>query len=199
MPVGDPKTCQLHSPDDAEHGLLEIEPQQDLFGIAVGSADWWHGIIRADRLVRTSGWRDGTPARPSLRGKKAGVVGLGRNGTAIANPLVAHEIEAAFWGQRDKPGVPYVGADSLIELATRSDILIVTSRAAPENAWQIDADVLRVLGPTGMLINVARGFLIDEPASLRSCATARSPAQRSMFSTRSRRIRADGRRWRTWC
>ena len=125
---------------------------------------WWHGIIRADRLVRTGGWRNGTPPRPSLRGKKAGVVGLGRIGTAVANRLAAHEIEVAFWGPRDKPGVPYVRAASLIELATRSDILIVTSRAVPENARQIDADVLRALGPAGMLINVARGFLIDEPA-----------------------------------
>lgn len=125
---------------------------------------WWHGIGRADRLVRAGGWRDGSPPRPSLRGKKAGVVGLGRIGSAIAARLAAHEIEIAYWGPRDKPGIPYIRAASLIDLAERSDMLIVASRAVPENSRQVDAEVLRALGPAGVLVNVSRGFLIDEPA-----------------------------------
>lgn len=125
---------------------------------------WWHGIVPADRLVRGGGWRDGTPPRRSLRGRKAGVVGLGRIGRAIADRLAAHEIEVGYWGPRERPGVPYPRAASLADLAERSDILVVASRAVPENARQIDADILRALGSGGVLVNVSRGFLVDEGA-----------------------------------
>ena len=53
---------------------------------------------------------------------------------------------------------------SLAELAQWSDILIVASRAAPENRHQIDAGVLHALGPSGVLVNISRGFLVDEDA-----------------------------------
>lgn len=125
---------------------------------------WWHGIVPSDRLVREGGWRDGTPARRSLRGKKAGVVGLGRIGRAIADRLAAHDIEVGYWGPREKPDSRYPRATSLVDLAEQSDILVVASRAVPENAKQIDAEVLRALGQGGVLINVSRGFLVDEQA-----------------------------------
>ena len=124
----------------------------------------WHGIPAADRQVRSGGWRDTLPPRPSLRGRRAGVVGLGRIGGAIAKRLQAHELSVRWWGPRDKPGTDFARAESLRALAQWSDILIVASRADRENVGQIDAAVLRDLGPEGLLVNVSRGFLVDEPA-----------------------------------
>ena len=124
----------------------------------------WHGIPAADQVVRSGGWRNGVAARPSLRGRSAGVLGLGRIGSAIASRLVAHELIVRWWGPRDKPDAGFERVANVEELASQSDILIVASRAVPDNAGQVDAAVLRALGPQGIAINVSRGFLIDEPA-----------------------------------
>ncbi len=135
----------------------------------------WHGIIPADQTVRAGRWRQTLRPRPSLRGRKAGVVGLGRIGGAIATRLRSLELDVRWWGPRDKPDTGLTRAPSLIELAAWSDILFVASRAVPSNARQIDADVLAALGPDGFLINISRGFLVDEDA-LRSALQAGSIA-----------------------
>jgi lactate dehydrogenase-like 2-hydroxyacid dehydrogenase len=124
----------------------------------------WHGIPAADRAVREGAWRESHAPRRSLRGKRAGVVGLGRIGSGIAQRLAAHEMDVRWWGPHDKPEAGFARASSLIGLAQWSDALIVASRAAPENRHQIDAAVLEALGPEGMLVNISRGFLVDEEA-----------------------------------
>lgn len=127
---------------------------------------WWHGIPQADRVVRSGAWREGLEPRPSLRGRKAGVVGLGRIGTGIARRLASHDIDVRWWGPHDKPDAGFERAASLIDLARWSDILVVATRAVAANARQIDAAVLEALGPGGVLINVSRGMLVDEDALL---------------------------------
>ena len=124
----------------------------------------WHRIPEADRRVREGGWREMADARPSLRGKRVGVVGLGRIGGAIADRLAAHELAVTWWGPHPKPGAKYARLPGLLELAEWSDILIVASRADPENRHQIDAAVLAALGAEGVLVNISRGFLVDESA-----------------------------------
>ena len=124
----------------------------------------WHRVPELDHRVREGGWRSMADARPSLRGRRAGVIGLGRIGSAIADRLAAHEIGVSWWGPRPKPDAPYPRAASLLALAEQSDILIVASRADPENAGQVDAEVLRALGPEGILVNISRGFLVQEGA-----------------------------------
>ncbi|MGI4878932.1 MAG: NAD(P)-dependent oxidoreductase [Janthinobacterium lividum] len=93
-----------------------------------------------------------------------GIVVLGRIGHATARRLATHEMTVQWWGPRDKADADFARAASLEALAAQSDVLIVTSRAEPENAGPIDAGVLRALGREGLLINVSRGFLVDEPA-----------------------------------
>ncbi|MBO9580390.1 MAG: 2-hydroxyacid dehydrogenase [Sphingobium sp.] len=126
----------------------------------------WNGIPVADHLVREGGWRESLIPRRSLRGRSAGVVGLGRTGLAIARRLAAHELDVSWYGPREKPGIGFDRAPSVVALAAQSDILIISSLAVPENAGQIDAAVLDALGPQGVLVNVSRGFLVDEVALL---------------------------------
>lgn len=128
----------------------------------------WHQIPRNDRAVRAGRWRDGRPPRPSLRGKRIGIVGLGRIGCAIAERALAFGTEVRWWGPRDKPDAPYMRAENLVELARWSDALFIASLAVPENAAQINGAVMSALGPAGMLVNVSRGFLIEEPALIDS-------------------------------
>ena len=128
----------------------------------------WHGVPEADRLVRKGGWRNGLLPRRSLRGVAAGVVGLGRIGCAIADRLAAHELDVAWWGPRDKPAARYPRASSLLALAQQSEILVLATRSTPENERQIDSGILGALGSAGVLINVSRGMLVDEPALIRA-------------------------------
>jgi hydroxypyruvate reductase len=132
---------------------------------------WWHGIPAADRNVRAGKWKEGLAPRPSLRGKRAGIVGLGRIGEELAHRAEALGLAVRWWGPRAKPGARYERAASLVALAQDSDILFVTSRAVPANARQIDRAVLEALGAEGLLVNVSRGLLVDEPALLDALAT----------------------------
>jgi hydroxypyruvate reductase len=132
---------------------------------------WWHGIPRADRSVRAGSWKEGLSPRPSLRGRGAGIVGMGRIGQEIAIRAQALGLSVRWWGPREKPEAVHARAESLVALARESDILFVASRAVPAAARQIDAAVLGALGTKGLLVNVSRGFLVDEPALLRALET----------------------------
>jgi lactate dehydrogenase-like 2-hydroxyacid dehydrogenase len=126
----------------------------------------WHGVPEADRRVRDGEWRGSRAPRRSLRHKHAGIVGLGRIGNAIAERLSALEMDVRWWGPHPKPEARFARGASLLELAGWSHVLVVASRAAPENRHQIDAPVLAALGPDAVLVNVSRGFLVDEDALL---------------------------------
>jgi len=134
----------------------------------------WHVIPAADRQVRDpggwSGFRARVGPRPSLRGRHAGIVGLGRIGSAIAARAAAHGLEVRWWGPHNKSGTPFARAESLLELARWADVLFVASRAAPESAGQINAEVLAALGSDGILVNVSRGILVDEGALVTALA-----------------------------
>lgn len=132
---------------------------------------WWHGVPQLDRAVRDGKWRNNTAPRPSLRGKRAGIVGLGRIGREIASRSEALGLSVRWWGPRSKPGARHPRAESLAALARDSDVLFVASRAVAANAGQIDREVLAALGPQGLLVNVSRGLLVDEPALLDALET----------------------------
>src|SRR3569833_556689 len=116
---------------------------------------WWHRIPSADRNIRDGSWRDRLTPRSSLRGKRVGIIGLGRIGLQIARRAEALELSVSWWGPRDKKGTGYARAESLMALAQASDILVVAIRATPANAGAITGEVLRALGPGGLLVNVS--------------------------------------------
>ncbi len=134
----------------------------------------WHAIPAADRQLRDpggwSGFRATAGPRPSLRGRHAGIAGLGRIGSEIAARAAAHGLEVRWWGPHDKPGTPFTRAQSLLELAKWADVLFVSSRATPESARKINAEVLAALGSDGILVNVSRGIMIDEDALIAAVA-----------------------------
>jgi len=125
-------------------------------------------IVSGDRLMRKGEW---TPElrllTPSLRHQKLGIVGLGAIGQAIARRADAFGMEVSWWGPNAKD-VKWPRAESLLELANRSDILVVASRADDNNRHMINADVMKAIGPHGLLVNVSRGQLIDETALIAS-------------------------------
>ena len=125
----------------------------------------WRGLIEGHAIVLEGRWRP-TEKRitPSLAGKRLGIVGLGAIGEAVARRAETFGLKIAWWGPNQKPDVRWPRTDSLMALAEASDILIVAARASEANRNLIDAAVIDALGPTGLLINVSRGQLVDADA-----------------------------------
>jgi lactate dehydrogenase-like 2-hydroxyacid dehydrogenase len=121
-------------------------------------------VAEGDRLVRSGQWRGslGWPRRFS--GRKLGVVGLGAIGRAVAERGVGFKLDIAWHGPRAKPGAPWRYEPDLIALAGWADILVVACPASAETNGLITADVIAALGPEGILVNIARGAVVDEDA-----------------------------------
>jgi hydroxypyruvate reductase len=127
----------------------------------------WHGLVLADASVRAGQWRDALQPRRSLRGRNAGIVGLGRIGSAIAARAVALGLSVEWYGPNAKLAVPYARIASLTELAARADILFVSGRATEETRHLVGERELEALGREGILVSVSRGSLVDEDALIR--------------------------------
>lgn len=133
-------------------------------------------IPQADRFVRGGEWTRGSfPLSRSLQGRFVGLVGLGRVGKAVARRCEAFGLEVGYFG-RTRQDNPYPYFASLIDLARRADVLIVTVAGGDSTRNLVDAPVLAALGENGVLINVARGSVVDEPALIEALRGGRLQA-----------------------
>jgi lactate dehydrogenase-like 2-hydroxyacid dehydrogenase len=124
-------------------------------------------LPRAEEWLRSGRWqRDGhyplTPA--TLRGRRAGIFGMGRIGLAIARRLEAFGLTIAYHNRRPVDGVGYQHFPSLIELAEAVDTLISVAPGGPSTEKAVNAEVLKALGPNGVFVNIGRGSTVDQPA-----------------------------------
>lgn len=120
---------------------------------------------QADRFVREGKWRhEAFPLTASLRERTIGMVGLGRIGLAIAHRLEAFGVQVVYHSRTPKQNVGYIHYPSLISMANDANVLIVTTPGGADTQHLIDAQVLEALGPQGVLINIARGSVVDEMA-----------------------------------
>ncbi len=122
------------------------------------------GFVRLDRFLRAGHWLQGGPELSTrLGGQKVGILGLGRIGKAIARRVEALGMEVAYTG-RSRQDVPYRYVPELKALAAESDFLVVASPGGAATRNLVDAGVLAALGKKGIVVNIARGSVIDEPA-----------------------------------
>ncbi len=121
-------------------------------------------LIESNRFLHEGKWLSGAfPLAHALRGKVAGILGLGRIGKAIARRLEAHGMKIAYHGRKPQ-NVPWSYFEDLKVLAAESDFLIVACPGGPGTQKLVNADVLASLGSEGTLINIARGSVVDETA-----------------------------------
>lgn len=126
-------------------------------------------IGEAERFIREGRWPQGPmPLAVKVSGKRLGIVGLGRIGTAVARRAAAFDMDIAYTDIVVKGGAPYLFVPSLHDLARRSDFLLVSCVGGPTTRGLIDAAVLDALGPKSFLINIARGTIVDEPALVKA-------------------------------
>lgn len=125
-------------------------------------------LVRASRFLHDGSWQQGQfPLTSALKGKTAGIVGLGRIGKAIAQRLEAFGMRIAYHG-RALQAVPYRYVASLTDMACAADFLIVACPGGEATRHLINMDVLLSLGHEGILINIARGSIVDQPALIRA-------------------------------
>ena len=122
-------------------------------------------IPQGDQFVRQGKWPGNNFGLFSeLTGKTVGILGLGRIGKEIATRAQAMKMRVVYYGRREQASVPYVYYNNLEDMARDSDWLVIIAPGGKGTEGIVSRKVLEALGPKGMLVNVARGTLIDEPA-----------------------------------
>ena len=134
-------------------------------------------IPGCDAYVRDGRWAKGNMQLVTrVTGKKVGIAGIGRIGSAVARRLAAFDCDVAYFARSRREGVAWEYVPDLVALARRSEFLIVTLAGGDGTKNLIDAQVLDALGPDGILVNVSRGSTVDEPALLDALASRRIKA-----------------------
>lgn len=123
-------------------------------------------LFEADHWVREGRWTQSRIApTSSMSTLRVGIVGLGHIGRAIAQRLAVFGTHIQWWG-RSPQDVPWARVESLKQLAAQNDVLIVAVAAHDETRGLITREIIETLGPHGALVNISRGFVVDEDALL---------------------------------
>ena len=123
-------------------------------------------IPKAQEHLKTGAWSKAVfELTTTLAGKRIGILGMGRIGQDLAKRLEPFKVDIAYSGPNPKP-VPYTYYKTVLDLAKASDVLFLTCPATPDTDNVIDAGVLKTLGPSSYLINIARGSVVNEAALL---------------------------------
>jgi lactate dehydrogenase-like 2-hydroxyacid dehydrogenase len=155
----------------AEHGIAVTNTPQVL---TEEVADTALGLLlctvrefpQAERYLRAGKWRERAYplTKATLRDRTVGMVGMGAIGQAIARRLDAMKVPVVYHSRRPAAGVAYRHYPKLLDMARDVSILLVITPGGPETKNLINADVLKALGQEGILINMARGSVVDEAA-----------------------------------
>ena len=122
-------------------------------------------IPQADAYVRAGRWPGGNfGLTGELTGAHAGILGLGRIGKEIARRLQAMKMRVSYHGRNEQPFEPYVYYSDLEAMARDVDWLVVIAPGSAATRGIVSRRVMEALGPSGALVNVARGSLVDEAA-----------------------------------
>ncbi len=122
-------------------------------------------IGEAERFLRDGKWLQGRmELGTTVRGKRLGIVGLGRIGKAVARRSEVFGLHIGYFDIKPMGDLPYRYYPTLLELAAASDILLVACEGGEANRGLVSADVIEAVGPNGFLVNTARGPIVDQTA-----------------------------------
>jgi phosphoglycerate dehydrogenase-like enzyme len=160
-PAAVPAGCALAS----THGHAGLIAEYALLGMLAAAKR----LIVRDRALRRGSWAAGPGIDRDLAGRRVGLVGYGNIGRGVAERARGFGMTAAAVTRTPDPeraaGLAWIGGyDELPLLLEESDFAVVSTALAPETRGLIGAAELRLLGPAGYLVNVARGPVVDEQA-----------------------------------
>lgn len=156
-----------HTPEVLDDCVADLA-----WGLLIAAA---RRIAVGDRYVKTGQWRaiGQFPLSTRVSGKRMGILGLGRIGEAIARRAAGFSMEVRYHNRRPRTDVPWTHDRSLVELARWADFLVVACEGGPSTRHLVSAEVIEALGPRGILVNIARGSVIDQPAMVAALAEGR--------------------------
>ncbi|AEM42775.1 2-hydroxyacid dehydrogenase [Ketogulonicigenium vulgare] len=144
-------------------GVLSLAVAEMALGLALAAG---RRIAEGDRFVRAGDWASGRKlalGRSVLAGR-AGILGYGRIGRQLADLLRGLGMPVAYTARSEKNDSPDTYHPDAVTLAQHSDVLFVTAAGGAETRGLVNADVLAALGPDSILVNVARGPVVDSAA-----------------------------------
>jgi len=128
-------------------------------------------LVAADGFVRQGSWgKQPFGLGHSTKGRRLGILGLGRIGTAIARRASAFDMQVGYYDPYPKDA-PYSSFPTAVDLARWADVLIPAMPGGTDTRAIVDATVLDALGPGGIFINVSRGSVVDDAALLAALRT----------------------------
>jgi hydroxypyruvate reductase len=119
-----------------------------------------------DRFVRDGRWpaEGSPPLTGKFTGCRVGLIGMGRIGKAIAERLVPFRVEIAYHSRHARTELPWRHEPLAHSLAEWCDMLVLAVPGGAETDNLVDAAMIDALGPRGILVNISRGSIVDEPA-----------------------------------
>jgi len=147
-------------------GVLVDATADTAFALLLAAA---RRVAEADRFVRAGGWREEGRWRPDfflgkdVSGATLGIVGLGAIGQAVARRAAAFGMRVVAWSRsgREVAGVENVSLEALL---LRSDFVSVHVALCEATRNLLDADRIAMMKPGAVLVNTARGGIVDESA-----------------------------------
>jgi phosphoglycerate dehydrogenase-like enzyme len=137
--------------------------------------------LEADTAVRRGDWPQTSLGGRELRGLKVGIVGMGAIGRTAAELYQAVGCTVVHWSRREHPDAP-VPRESLEQLAATCDVVVVVIALGDETRGLVDAAFLGAMKQGAMLVNGARGEVVDEKALVAALAEGRITAATDVFS-----------------
>ncbi|KAF1043958.1 2-hydroxyacid dehydrogenase [Xylophilus sp.] len=131
------------------------------FGLLLAAA---RGIVKLDGQTRAGVWRTEITMPPNVSGRRLGILGLGTIGRKIARRGTGFDLEIGYHNRSARADSPYRYFGSVAELAAWADFLVVATPGGAGTRHLVDAAVIDALGPRGVLVNIARGSVVDTAA-----------------------------------
>jgi len=122
------------------------------------------GVVALDAQVRQGLWRDDLPVPADVSGRRLGLLGFGDIGQKIARRAEAFNLQIGYCARHKRDNVPFEYHSTAIELARWCDFMVVVTPGGLETHHLVDAPVIEALGPKGVLVNVARGSVVNTEA-----------------------------------
>lgn len=155
-------------------GLNDVAVAEWCVWAAIGAL---RQLVRDDRTLRGGEWNQLGRARYELAGKVVGIVGMGDIGQALAPRLAGFDVDVRYWTRNRRTedreqelGITYHDLD---ELVSGADVLVLAIALTADTRHLIDADRLATMKPTAVLVNAARGEIVDDQALADALAEGR--------------------------
>ena len=122
-------------------------------------------IGESERFLREGKWLQGRmDLGTTVRGKRLGILGLGRIGKAVARRAEVFGLHIGYFDIKPMGDLAYRSYATLMDLAEASDILLVACEGGEANRSVVSSEVIEAIGPKGFLVNTARGPIVDQAA-----------------------------------